>query len=211
MGIDFNSYGGGTLPPGTATAGTAWTQVIPPSVQGFTRICQVNISCGNTANKVYFQRPIFPAIKTTAASAVNTNTLTLASIPNPNASNLAASDYLIVQQYLVTGAVNTPIYGAYSVSAFNTTTLVVTINGNFAYPVALGALVWDCGQTTYTDPWVGQAVPYILPIVNTNNALTTFTAAGVKGWNAGDPILVYCPNATAQTNLNFLEYVHTIT
>ena len=207
MALSFNAFGGGMVGKQTAAAGTAFVATLPPyrnsagAYTAFTRLAQLSVTQGNTANSVYLMRPI-GRTTTSAASNTNTNTVTLTADPGPSGNGIAANDYVCVQQS--DGTILTT-----TANAWNATTKVLTLNLNTTASVASGARVWDFGVNTDTDPVTGAA--HVL-IPTTANATTTFTAgpAGFAGAQAGDPILVYNPNATNASVLNFAEYAFTL-
>jgi hypothetical protein len=70
--------------------------------------------------------------------------------------------------------------------------------------------VWDYGVNTDTDPLTGAAFP-IIPnavAVNTTGNVFNTVASGFRGSRVGDPLLVYCGNATNAVVLNYAEYIY---
>jgi hypothetical protein len=203
MSLTFSAFGGGLVGKATAAANTAFVVTIPPyrtsggALAGYTRLAQMSVTQGGTANAVYFMRPIGRAV-TTAASNSGTNTITLSADPGPSGNGIAANDYVCVQQS--DGTILTT-----TVSSWNSSTKVLTLSANTTANVASGAKVWDFGVYTDTDPVTGAAH---VQIPTTANATTTFTAgpAGFAGAQPGDPLLIYNPNATNASTHNFSEF-----
>lgn len=205
---------GNTLGLQSATAGTAYYAVIPPyappnaagvptwTPSYVTRICQLQYTCGNTANGFYVMRPIG---RTTVAAAATTSVaaVTLAADPSPSGNTIAAGDQ-VVMQYADGTFRRTQV----NTSGWDSTNLILTFTGNLPANVAAGAQMWMFGVNTDTDPTTGSAFPVIPTTVNTNNTAVVFGPSGMGGVQKGDPLLVYNPNATAATNLNFLEYAN---
>ena len=203
--LHLPAFGGNVLGLKTAAAGTAFVHVVPPArvgKLGFTRISQFSYTTGNTAHNVGLMRPI-GSTTTSAASNVNTNTLTLTADPGPSGNGIAASDYIAVEHDDGTTL-------AYTVSAWNGTSKVLTINSNLAANVASGNKVWDFGVVGDTDPITGVAHPQI-PFANTNTSYNRkFDGGGLKSHDTRSPILIYSPNTTGAGTLEFVEYGYTV-
>lgn len=216
------SFGGGTIGRTTAAFGTAFYVLIPPystpysvvtspAITPFTVVTHINKTNGNTANATTVMRPIG---KTTATVAANTSVavVTVAGDPGNIATglynatgtnnNLAANDIMVV-------AHSDGTVGQYTVSAFNTTSKVITFTGNFTAPVAVGAAVWDYGIFSDTDPITGSAFPNVngVAVSATGDDFAT-SGRGFASSKVGDPLLLYNPNATAQTLINYTEYTY---
>jgi hypothetical protein len=216
-----NGFGGGVIGKNTATAGTAWYALIPPyynagAYRGYSCLLQVNITNGNTATNFTFMRPQ-GATTATAAASTGVNTITLAADPGNNAgglysafatnNNIAANDIIVTQN--VDGTVT-----QYVVGAWNATTKVVTVSAaNLSVNIAAGAKVWDYGVNTDNDPLTGMPYP-IVPngqAVNTTGSTFNTVAGGFRGSRIGDPLLIYCGNATNAVTLNYAEYQYSNT
>lgn len=217
------SFGGGVIGKSTATAATAFYTVIPPystpysivttaAIVPYTVITHVSMTNGNTANATTVMRPIG---RTTAAAAASTgvNTITISGDPGNNATgmyntsgtnnNIAANDIIVVAHG--DGSV-----GQYTVGAYNTTSKVVTVTASgFTVNVPSGAYVWDCGINSDTDPITGVAFPTFGIAASTGPSDAFLTAGrGFAGAKVGDPLVLYNPNATAQTILNYTEFTY---
>ncbi len=212
------SFGGGVVGKTTATLGTAWYGVVPPywngsSYRSYACLLSANVTNGNTTTNLSFMRPI-GSTTTSAASSTGVNTITITADPGNNAgglynsagtnNNIAANDVVVVGN--VDGTITQYIVGAY-----NATSKVVTVTAaNLTVNVASGAKVWDFGIFSDTDPTTGAAHPVIPNSVAANTAGAAFTTvgSGFRGSRSGDPLLIYCGNATNAVILNYGEYVY---
>lgn len=203
MPLQMNMFGGGMVGTLTASAGTAWVATLPPdsNLIAYTRLAELAVLQGNTANSVYLMRPI-GRTTTSAASNSGVNTLTLTADPGPSGNGIAANDRVSVKQS--DGTILTT-----TVNAWNGTSKVLTLNANTTASVASGARVWDFGIHTDTDPVTGAAHP-IIP--TTANTTTTYQsqAGGFRTAQKGEPILIYNPNATNASTLLYAGFGHTL-
>lgn len=203
MGLAQQGYSGNVLGRSNATAGTAYYGVVPGASLRFTGVASFVVTSGNTANDVYFMRPLGRA-NVTVAATTSDSSLTLDADPSPSGNTIAAGDQVVVQHSDGTyrrAQVNT--------SGWNSTTKVVTFTGTLGANVAVGAKVWNFGVNTDTDPILGTAHP-IFP--STVNATRTYSwaASGIRGHQQGDPLLFYCANATNATSVDSVEYARTL-
>lgn len=201
--LNFNAVAGNILGKTNAAADTAYYAVIPGKLQTFTRVASFQLTSGNTANNGYWMRPIGRA-STTVAATTSDSSVTLDSDPSPTGNTIAAGDQVVIAHSDGTyrrSQVNT--------SGWNGTTKVLTFTGTLPAAVAAGAKVFNFGVYTDTDPANGLAHPIVNTTANTTSTWN-FQAGGIKGHQAQDPILFYCPNATNATILNFAEYGYTI-
>jgi len=203
MGLAQNGFAGNVLGRANAAADTAFYAVVPGRRSKWTGVAQFSVTSGNTANLVYWMRPLGRA---NVAAAANTSvaTLTLDADPSPSGNTIAAGDQVIVEHSDGTyrrNQVNT--------SGWNGTTKVVTFTANLAANVALGAKVFNMGIYSDTDPVFGVANPSF-PTTANATVTYTFAASGIRGTAKGDPVMFYCPNATNATVLNYAEYANTV-
>lgn len=196
----YQCFGGGILGKASAAADTVYYAVVPGDPRGFTRIGGFQYNCGNTANNFTFLRPI--GRTTVAVAATSGSTLTLTADPSPSGNTIAAGDQVVIKYADGT-------YRRSQVSAWNGTTKVVTLTANIAANIDALAKFWMFGVAADTDPTTGLAFPVYTPTVNTV-ANVEFYGGGVVGGQAGDPLLIYNPNATAATTLNHAGYGYTI-
>lgn len=206
MALNYAAFDGGMVGTKTASANTVIVITLPPSrtssgiYRGYTRLAALSSTQGNTANSNYLMRPI-GRTTTSAASNSGVNTVTLTADPGATVSNnIAANDYVSVMQS--DGTILTA-----TVNAWNGTTKVATLNSNTTAAVSSGAKVWFYGIQTDTDPVTGAAHPIL---TTTANATTTWNSVGggIRGAQVGDPLLIYNPNATNASTINYAEYAH---
>ena len=201
--LNLPAFGGSVLGLKTASAGTAFAHLVPPAPdnkQGYTRVMLIGYTAGNTAHNVGVMLPLGQTT-TSAASNVNTNTLTLTADPGPSGNGIAANDYIAVEH--ADGTTQ-----AYTVSAWNGTSKVLTINSNLAANVASGADVWDFGVVGDTDPVTGVAHKQFPTTANTTVNRTFGT--GVRSHTKRSPVLIYSPNGTGAGVLDCVEYAYTV-
>lgn len=201
--LNLPAFGGNVLGMKTAAAGTAFVHLVPPppaNKRGYTRILQFGYTAGNTAHNVGVMLAL-GSTTTSAASNVNTNTLTLTADPGPTGNGIAANDYIAVEHS--DGTVL-----PYTVSAWNSTSKVLTINSNLAAAVANAATLWDFGVVADADPLTGVAHKQFPTTVNAT--VTRTFATGIKSHTTRAPILIYSPNATGAGVLDAVEYAYTV-
>lgn len=202
MALTYNAFGGNLLGLTNAAADTVYYGVIPGNTRAYARVAGFNWTAGNTANSFYGMRPIGRA-NIASASNSSVNTVTLDANPSASGNNLAAGDQMVY------GPCVDGIYYRGQVSAFNATSLVVTFTANVSANVTTNTKVFNYGIFSDTDPTTGTAHPRFITTANTSGNFT-FGPAGLSGHAKGDPLLIYSPNATNATNLNWLEYAFTI-
>jgi len=206
MPVQVMAFGGGLVGQRTASANTPWVVPIPPYVTpaggytSFTRLVAMSVTNGTTANPVYFMRPI-GRTTTTAAASQGATALTLAADPGPAGNGIAGGDYVTVA--LSNGTFHTAI-----VSSWNADTKVLTLMAPLPANVLAGARVWDFGIYTDTDPVTGVAHP-MFPVAASTTGVFSAAGGGFVGAVAGDPLLLFNPNATNASTHNFSEYVYT--
>lgn len=211
MSIYSAGYAGNVVGRANAAADTVYYAVVPGfGAVGtstlnwrYTRLSQLSWTSGNTANAFTVMRPLASA-KVTVAAITNVAALTLDADPSPSGNTIAASDSVVVQHTDGT-------YRRYNVNTAGwcSTTNTVTFNTNLAANVAVNAKVWNFGVFTDTDPVYGTAHPTFPTVANTTNTYV-FSGGGVCGSAVGDPLLIYNPNATNATVMNFAEFVRTV-
>lgn len=198
------TFGGNVIGKATASLDTAWYAVIPGRAGGYNRLVSFSLTAGNTANLLYAMRPIGRANCATNVAADAGATLVIDADPSPSGNTIAAGDQVII--------VHTD--GTYSRNQVNTagwngTTKTLTFTANVAKAVnTTTGKVFMMGVYTDTDPITGLAFPQFPSVLNTQRVYS-FTASGFKGHNTGDPLLLYCPNATNVTVLDYAEYAFT--
>lgn len=203
MGLAQNGYAGGMIGLTNAAAATAYYAVVPGRRSKFTAVAQFKVTSGNTANAVYWLRPIGRS-NTAAAANTSVQEITLASDPSATGNTIAAGDQVVIEHSDGTyrrAQVNT--------AGWNGTTKVLTFTANLAANVSAGAKVFNMGIYTDTDPATGTAHPR-MPTTANASVTYTFSASGIRGANKGDPVLFYCPNATNATDLEYIEYVNVV-
>jgi hypothetical protein len=203
VGLAQQGFGGNVLGRANAAAGTAYYAVVPGKTGCYTSIAQFAVRCGNTANDVYWLRPLGRANVTVAATTSDAS-LTLDADPSPTGNTIAAGDQVVIQH-----SDGTNRRAQVNTSGWNGTTKVVTFTADLAANVAVGAKIWNFGVHTDTDPVLGTAHPVF---GTTANATVTpvFDASGIRGHQTGDPLLFYTGNATNATDLLYAEYARTI-
>lgn len=179
----------------TDTAGTPWFAVVPGHAGYYTWITALQVKSGATNNGLYVMRALAGATVLSAQAAGDT-TLVLDANPSPDGNTIASGDEVV---YLASDGT----YRRTTVSSWNGSTLTLTV-GALPAAVAADSPMWNFGVYTDTEP----ATSLAFPLVDTPVSVTTPYAfvGGFGGWGAGEPLLVYCPNATNQTVLNYLEY-----
>ena len=204
MSLAFHGFGGNMLGLTNAAADTAYYAIVPGRPGFYAHVSTFQHVSGNTANSSYWLRPIGRA---NLAAAANTGqaTVTLDANPYPASNTIASGDQVIVREDAGT-------YTRYQVSAWNSTTKVLTFTANVATALSSGNKLWNFGVFTDTDPATATAHP-VFP--STANTTTTYPAngcweaSGITGHQKGDPLLFYNPNATNATKLNYAEYAYT--
>ncbi len=206
MGFPAGGFGGGVIGLTNATAGTVWYAVIPANPRAVTAVVGFSYTNGNTANSIYGMRPIGRA-NVVNAQTTSDSSVVLDADPSPSGNTIAAGDQCVIKYsdgtYRRT-QVNT--------AGWNGTTKVLTFTAVLPAAVSAGAKFFMFGVFTDTDPLTGSAFPLFPTVASVSDAPSyrSFTAAGLRGAQAGDPLLIYCPNATAATLLNWTEYIFTI-
>lgn len=199
MGLAQNGFGGNVLGSKTEAANTVIYAVVPGVRRKYTAVCSFQINNGNTANAGYWLRPLGRA-STSAAANTSVAALALDADPSPDGNTIAAGDQVVVEHADGT-------YRRYQVntSGWASNTNTVTFTGNLAANTSAGAKVFNMGVFTDTDPVLGTVHPKFPAGANTNTTYT-FTAAGIRGHQKGDPLLFYSPNADNASTLQYAEY-----
>lgn len=181
----------------TAGAGTPWFAVVPGSPFLVTRLLALQVNNGATNNGVYLMRPLASATVNTAQNAADT-TVVLDRDPSPSGNTIASGDQVVL--LFADGT-----YRRVVVSSWSASTLTLTV-GALPAAISAGTTLWNFGVYTDTEPGTGAA----FPLLNTpTSVVTTYTfEAGFAG-AAAEPLLLYSPNATNATDLNYAEYART--
>lgn len=187
----------------TATAGTAFYGAIPPKAGAYSRVLRCTYLSGGTVHTLQFLRSQGQTV-TTAGTASNGTTLTLASITLAKdqhgvslAEDLAANDYVVVQH--TDGS-----WGAYKISSVSG--LVITIN-NLAKAVDSGAVVHGMYEISRTT---GHPSIQLLTVASTAYTFETVDPVGGIASSAGtnEPLMYYSNNATAAGFINQLTAIY---
>lgn len=199
-----NSFGGGIIGKANAAAGTVYYAVIPGQANGYARVASLGYTSGATANSFFGMRPIGRS-NITQAQTTSDSTLTLVSDPSAPGNTIAAGDQVVygpcVDGTFRRAQVNT--------SGWNGTSKVLTFTAALAANVNTTCKVYNFGINTDTNPTDSLAHPE-LPVVASSTNVISLPNAGFAGYAKGDPLLIYNPNATAATNLNYGEFCYTV-
>lgn len=195
MATNIPCYGGSTTGAFSATAGTVYYGLIPPRLDGFTRIVGLEYTCSTTVNPFTIMRPIGWA-NITQAQTTSDSTVTLDVDPSPTGNTIAAGDQVVL------GPCTDGTYRRAQVntSGWNSTTKVLTFTGTLPAAVNTSTKFFMLGVSGDTDPNTGVAFPAWNPTASTT--ATKEFLVPYRTHRRGDPFLIYCPNATAATNLN---------
>ncbi len=201
MSVQFSGNTGNTVGKKTAAANTPWYAVVPGQTNLVTRLLGLQVkSAGATVNGIYVMRPLGYATVETAQAATDT-TLVLDRDPSSSGNTIANLDQVL---YEASDGTTRQV----QVSAWTAATLTLTVA---ALPAAVsaGALMFFMGVYTDTEPDTSLA----FPLIDTPaSATTTYDWSGWGGfatWNTSEPILLYCPNATDVTTLNYAGFART--
>lgn len=182
----------------TATAATAFSQLIPPFQNRKTRITSVSYRCGSTINNLVLMRPLGHTTVTTAVAEAGT-VINLTANPGVTGNAAASNDWFAVEL----------VDGRYQYGTFTLSTLAATVTAVAAGTggIAAGAKFWwfglpaDTGHITitpaasttreYTDLY-GGLLTTGLPTKDYDEDIYSNRSGN------GDPAIVYCANATAQ-------------
>jgi hypothetical protein len=256
-------FGGWSVGSSTASAGTAFSQLIPPDSctidpnggcsvfpiggpvsgsmnpnllstvrragwfgsQGSPAIGALHLtdlvySTGNTAHAIALLQPLNWTY-TTATSAQNTTTITLAYDPGKYSTAFAygngafqasVADNLIANTDYVATQLADGTWFSSKVSAFNTTTLVLTLvtatpatTTNTAGGILINTPVFFFGQASDVNPATGSAHWATTTVVNTTRQaiIGRDTMGGFTALRAGDPVLFLSPNTTGAGSLDY--------
>lgn len=190
------SFSGNGIGKTTAAAGTAIVVLVPPDLQGKTRIAKLVYTAAGTAHLLSILRPLGRA-KTSAAAASGQPVINLAT--NPTA--IAANDNIAIRH-------SDGVTRKYVVSSV--AALAITLTTNLGAAVASGADVWDFGVPTDVDPNTGRATD---TLDGTASATTTYEDREVgimASYKVDEPLLFHSNNATAAGTLVLLTFGHTI-
>lgn len=203
----FPASGGGTVGYTDANANTPWYALIPGLPGAITRFIKAQVDNGATDNGLYVMRPIGLLNDTdrafvTTARITSDTTVPLDRDPSAPGNTIASGDQVVIQ-------CSDGVYRQFQVSSWSANT--VTLTGALGFAVDSGAPFFFFGVFNDTDPRTGVAFPKLdtKASVVTDIPTTGSFEAGFPGFRAGDPILLYSPNATNKTKLNFAEYVYT--
>lgn len=201
MSLNNYGFGGKTAGRATANANTVIKVLLQPKGGGIGRVSTLGYTTGNTAHTITGMRPLG---RTTAASAANAaqNTITLTADPGPSGNGIAANDLVAVRE-------SDGVTRDYVVSAWNSSTKVVTLVANLVAAVAAGAKFWDFGITSDTDPLTGTAHPTIVTTANTTQTFQDDVAGVVAGHEKDAPILLNSSNGTAAGSFDRVSYAYT--
>ena len=198
------SFGVGSV---TATAGTAFTAVIPPGgSRDKTRITKLAYTSGGTAHALNILKCQHKTAATSAANASQAD-IVLDDVSTVNemdggttTETLAASDWLVIKH--ADGS-----FGAYSVSSISGST--VTLASNLVKAVEAGAPVYKMYETSRPASGKGFPAQVLRPTVSVT---TTFGSENVEAAvavsNFGEPLLIHSDNPTAAGTLLYAQGVY---
>jgi hypothetical protein len=204
MAFNVNGFAASAIGKTNAAADTVYYGVIPGNPAGFAHIVGGQYTAGNTANSYTIMRPIGRSLVATAALS-NVAVLTLATDPSPTGNTIAAGDQVVIGP----ATDGTYFRAQVNTSGWCSTTKVLTFTANLTAAVNTSAKVYMFGIASDTDPVTGVAFPVIGTVANTTTALPN-EGGGFKTAQKGDPMMIYSPNATNATNLNYAAYGYTV-
>lgn len=197
MGVELQASSGSLLGRTEATAGTAWYAVVPGSAGLVTRLTAAQIDNGATNNGVYLMRAIGSATVQAAQAAADT-TIVLDRDPSASGNTISSGDQVVV-------LASDGTYRRVTVSSWSASTLTLTVSALPA-AVAAGTGLWNFGIYTDTVPATGSAH---VKLNTPTSAVTTYDLGPGLAGAASEPLLVYSPNVTNQTSLNYAGYART--
>lgn len=197
MSVQLQAVGGDLIGRTLATAGTAWYAVVPGSPGLVTRLISAQIDNGATDNGLYLMRPLASSIVQQAQAAADT-TIILTSDPSPSGNTIASGDQVVL--LFADGT-----YRRVTVSSWSASTLTLTV-GSLPAAISAGTTLWNLGIFSDTEPVTSLPFPLLdTPVSVVKDYPLSVGFAGT----AGQPLMLYCPNATNQTKLNNAEYART--
>lgn len=180
------------------TAGTPWFALVPGLANYTARLMALEVDNGATENGLFLMRPLASKTILTAQVATDT-TLILDGNPSPSGDTIASGDQVV---YLASDGT----YRRVTVSSWNGSSLTLTVS---ALPAAVAAdsPMWNFGVHTDTEP--NTSLPFPKLHTPASDVTPYPLECGFAGWAAGQPLAIYCPNATNKTKLNNAQYAHT--
>ncbi len=182
----------------TATAGTAFSQLITPYQNRRTRVTSIDYRCGSTVNVLSIMRPLGETTVVSAVAEAGT-TAVLTADPGVTGNLIASNDWFCVEL----------ADGRYQYGTFTLSTLTVTITAVAAGTggILAGAKFWwfglpaDTGHLQIT-PAASTTNRYFDPVSGllTTGLRSNDYDSGVYDNRSGfgDPMIIHSPNATAQ-------------
>jgi hypothetical protein len=196
-----------TIIPGGSTyrAGVPWNG--DGRSQCFTGLVMFQVASASTANSIYVMRAIGRTTTTTTAAANTVAALTLAADPSPSGNTISAGDQVVLE-----GTDGAFYRNQVNTAGWNSTTLVVTFTANVVPAVTNGSKVYMMGVFTDTDPTTGSAFPLLPTTANTTSDYPKVFSGALFQTSSrqGEPLLLYNPNATDATAINFLQYAYSL-
>lgn len=197
----------------TSTATTPWTHNW--GLMGVTHINTLDLTSGSTLHTWYVLRP---KNYTYINEAVTLNDTTIVMYDNPGTYSTNYKYALPSGVSQVPGVVadNTPASGDYCmfqldngswhfslISSLSTLTLTIaTGTPNVAgSTAAVGSILFFFGTAGDVDPATGMTDPTFLPAVSASRLFGTGNDPVASGLRPGDPLALYCANATAASTL----------
>lgn len=212
MSIQF-SIGSTLIGKQNATAGTVVYTIIPGGSSYasdgrkscFTGLVAYQATSLSTANSIYIMRAIGRTTTTTTAAANTVAALTLAADPSPSGNTIAAGDQVVLE-----GTDGVMYRNQVNTAGWCSTTKVVTFTANVVPAVTNGSKVYMMGVFTDTDPTSGVAFPLFATTANTTTTFPNVSNGAFlqTSTKIGEPLLVYNPNATDATSINYLQYAY---
>lgn len=198
------SFGVGSV---TASAGTAFTAVIPPgSVRERARITKLVYTAANTAHSVNILKCQHKAIATATANASQADIVLddLTSVDQANGTTatetLAASDWLVIKH-------SDGTFGAYSVSSVSGST--VTLSSNLVKSVDANATVYKMYELARPASATGFPAQVLRPPASATTSIgseNVEAAVAVSGY--GEPLLIHSDNASHAGTLVLAQGVY---
>lgn len=196
--ISLQGGGGNSIGRVSVAANTPWYAVIPASPGLITRLVGLEIDNGATDNGIYVMRAIGGAVIQTAQAAADT-TLILDRDPSATGNTIASGDQVVC-------LASDGTYRRVTVASWSAATLTLTVSALPA-AVAAGSILWNFGVYTDTEPATGAAFPLIDTPVS--DVTPKEFEVGFAGFAAGQPLVLYSPNAINATKLNYAEFAYT--
>lgn len=198
------SFGVGSV---TASAGTAFTAVIPPGgPREKARITKLIYTAGNTAHSVNILKCQHKTMTTAAANASQADIVLddLTSVDQANGvlttETLAASDWLVIKH-------SDGTFGAYSVSSVSGST--VTLSSNLVKSVDANATVYKMHELARPASGKGFPAQVLVPPASATTSIGSENPhAAVAVSRFGEPLLIHSDNSSHAGTLVLVQGVY---